>query len=127
MLSIGLKSDETKLVKDYALLPLLLDVLEHDRDILFRSDLKTSELTKVMIERIERAALADLTAARRNMREIGLKVYDNRKTRLGIEVEFMCRGYRHKLSMLWGLIEAEIEERSYSYLGLKIADKGCLS
>ncbi|ETT37868.1 MULTISPECIES: hypothetical protein [Paenibacillus] len=124
MLSIGLKPDESKLVKDYTLLPLLLDVLENDRSVLCQSDLKTSEVTRVMIDRLQTAALADLTAARRSMRENDLKVYQHRKTNLGIEVEFVCRGYHHKLSMLWGLIEAEIEQRSYTYLGLNIADKG---
>lgn len=124
MLSMGLKPDESKLVKDYTLLPLLLDVLENDRSILCRSDLKTSELTHLMIDRLQIAALADLTVARRSMRKNDLKVYQHRKTDLGIEVEFVCRGYHHKLSMLWGLIEAEIEQRSYTYLGLNITDKG---
>lgn len=126
MLSIGLKPDESKLVKDYTLLPLLLDVLEHDREVLCRSDLKTPELTIAMIDHLQNAALEELTEARRSMREIGLKVYENRKTKLGIEIEFICRGYHHKLSILWGLIEAEIEQRSFSYLGLNIEEKGAL-
>jgi hypothetical protein len=124
MLSIGLKPDETQLVKDYILLPLLLDVLEHDRSILCRADLKTLELTNAIIDHLQAAALSDLAQARRKMREYAIKVYEDRKTKLGIEVEFICRGYHHKLSILWGLIEAEIEQRSYTYLGLKIADKG---
>lgn len=127
MFSIGLKPDETKLVKDYTLLPLLLDVLENDRSILSRADLKTPELTNVIIDHLQQAALADLTQVRRNMRDRGLKVYEDRRTKLGIEIEFLCRGYHHNLSMLWGLIEAEIEQRSYNYLGIEMADKGCLS
>lgn len=123
----GLNPNETKLVKDYTLLPLLLDVLEKDREVLCRSNVKTFEVTSVMIDHLQQAALADLTSARRNMRESGLKVYENRKTKRGIEVEFLCRGYHHKLSMLWGLIEAEIEQRSYNYLGLRIEDKWCFS
>ncbi|PJN56094.1 hypothetical protein PAEVO_28170 [Paenibacillus sp. GM2FR] len=125
-MSIGLKPDESKLVKDYILLPLLLDVLEHDRSVLSRADLKSQELTNVIIDRLQAAALSDLAQARRKMREYAIKVYEDRKTKLGIEVEFICRGYHHKLSMLWGLIEAEIEQRSYTYLGLKIEDKGAL-
>lgn len=60
------------------------------------------------------------------MRECAIKVYEDRKTKLGIEVENLCRGYHHKLSILWELIEAEIEQRSYTYLGLKIEEKGAL-
>ncbi|SMF88104.1 hypothetical protein SAMN05661091_4118 [Paenibacillus uliginis N3/975] len=125
MLSIGLEPEETKLVKDYTLIPLLLDVLEKDRAILCVSDLKTSEMTNVIIDHLQAAALGDLAQVRRDMRECGLKVYEERRTKLGIEVEFICRGYHHKLSMLWGLIEAEVIQRSYTYLGLNISDRGC--
>lgn len=65
MLSIGLKPDETQLVKDYILLPLLLDVLEHDRSILCRADLKTPELTNAIIDHLQAAALSDLAQARK--------------------------------------------------------------
>lgn len=124
MLSIGLKPDESKLVKDFILLPLLLDVLENDRGILSVAVLKMPVISNTIIDRLQKAALADLAQVRKNMRERGLKVYEDRKTRLGVEVEFLCRGYHHKLSMLWGLVESEIEQRSYTYLGLDIADKG---
>ena len=126
MSNIGLKPDESKLEKDYILLPLLLDVLENDRGILRAADLKTPVITNAIIDRLQESALADLAQVRKNMRERGLKVYEDRKTRLGVEVEFICRGYHHKLSMLWGLIEAEIEQRSYTYLGLKIENKMAL-
>jgi hypothetical protein len=122
--SIGLKPEESKLVKDYILLPLLLDVVENDRGILSTATLKMPVISNTIIDRLQKAALADLAQVRRNMRERGLKVYEDRKTRLGVEVEFLCRGYHHKLSMLWGLVESEIEQRSYTYLGLDIADKG---
>lgn len=123
MMSIGLKPDESKLVKDFILLPLLLDVVENDRGILSAGALKMPAITNAIIDRLQKAALADLAQVRKNMREHGLKVYEDRRTRLGVEVEFICRGYHHKLSMLWGLIEAEIEQRSFTYLGLDIADK----
>lgn len=110
-MSIGLKPDESKLVKDFILLPLLLDVVENDRGILSSGALKMPAITNAIIDRLQKAALADLAQVRKNMRERGLKVYEDRKTRLGIEVDFLCRGYHHKLSMLWGQIEAEIEQR----------------
>ncbi|MCM3130556.1 hypothetical protein PUW24_00745 (plasmid) [Paenibacillus urinalis] len=119
MLSIGLNSDDIKIVKDYALLPILLDVLEKDWELLCRSDIKTLELTRVMIERLQNAAMSDLTSARKLMREKNLKVYEYRKTNHGVELQYVSKGYHRKLSMLWGLIEAEIEQRSYNYLGFE--------
>lgn len=126
MLNFGLKPEETKLVKDFTLLPLLLDVLEKDRKVLCRSDMKNVELTNVIIDRLQNAAIEDLSEVRKDMRKNDLKIYDNRRTELGVEVDFICRGYHHKLTILWGLIEAEIEKKSYTYLGLNIANKGYL-
>ncbi|MGG4344896.1 hypothetical protein [Paenibacillus lautus] len=123
-MGVGLKPDESKLVKDYILLPLLLDVVENDRGILSAAALKMPAITNALIDRLQKAALADLAQVRKNMRERELKVYEDRKTRLGVEIEFLCRGYHHNLSMLWGLVESEIKQRSYTYLGLDIADKG---
>lgn len=57
MSSIGLKPDESKLVKDYILLPLLLDVLENDRGILSTAALKMPVITNTFIDRIQEAAL----------------------------------------------------------------------
>ncbi|MGV2787753.1 hypothetical protein GNF98_19085, partial [Clostridium perfringens] len=98
------------------MLPLLLDVLENDRGILSAAGLKMPVISNTIIDRLQKAALADLAQVRKNMRERGLKVYEDRKTRLGVEVEFLCRGYHHKLAMLWGRVESEIEQRAYTYL-----------
>ncbi|MGG3278845.1 hypothetical protein [Paenibacillus solani] len=122
-MGVGLKTEELKLVKDYILLPLLLDVVENDRSILSTAALKMPAITNVLVNRLQKAALADLTQVRKNMRDLGLKVYEQKKTHLGVEVEFLFRGYHHNLSMLWGLVDTEIEQKSYTYLGLDIADK----
>ena len=92
MLSIGLKPDETQLVKDYILLPLLLDVLEHDRSILCRADLKTPELTNAMIDHLQANALSDLALARRKMREYAIKVYEDRKQSLALRLNSSAEG-----------------------------------
>ncbi|WP_083676846.1 hypothetical protein [Paenibacillus glucanolyticus] len=105
------------------MLPLLLDVMEKDQGILSAAALKMPVITNTIIKRLQKAALADLSQVRQDMRQRGMKVYEERKTRLGVEVEFLCRGYHHKLSVLWGLVEAEIEQRSYTYLGFDISDK----
>ncbi|MGG3278770.1 hypothetical protein [Paenibacillus solani] len=122
-MGVGLKTEELKLVKDYILLPLLLDVVENDRSILSTATLIMPVISNVLINRLQKAALADLTQVRKNMRDLELKVYEQKKTHLGVEVEFLCRGYHHNLSMLWGLVDTEIEQKSYTYLGLDIADK----
>ncbi|KOP64340.1 hypothetical protein AMS62_03015 [Bacillus sp. FJAT-18019] len=123
-MGVGLKTEELILVKDYILLPLLLDVVENDQSILSTAALKMPVITNVLINRLQTAALADLTQVRKNMRDLGLKVYEQKKTHLGVEVEFLCRGYHHDLSMLWGLVDTEIEQKAYTYLGLDIADTG---
>ena len=48
MSSIGLKPDESKLVKAYILLPLLLDVVENDRGILSAAALKMPAISNAL-------------------------------------------------------------------------------
>ena len=83
LISIGLKPDESKLVKDFILLPLLLDVMEKDQGILSAAALKMPVITNTIIKRLQKAALADLSQVRQDMRRRGMKVYEERKTRLG--------------------------------------------
>lgn len=119
--------EEAEMIKQYVLLPLLLDVLERDRRALAAAPLKMPQVYKGLIGLLQASATADLTRVRRSMREHGMKVFEERRTELGIEVRYLCRGYTYEFSMLWGLMKAEIIERLCSYLGIDITKEGMFS
>lgn len=120
-------TEEADFVKEYMLLPLMLDVLERDRSAMNLANLKMSEVYGGLIGLLQKAATDDLIRVRKSMREHGMKVYEERRTHIGIEARYLCRGYHYEFSMLWGLIRAEIMQRLCCYLGINIAEKGIFS
>ncbi|MNI20872.1 hypothetical protein D3C73_743700 [compost metagenome] len=120
-------TEEADFVKEYMLLPLMLDVLERDRSAMELANLKMSEVYGGLIGLLQKAATDDLSRVRKSMREHGMKVYEERRTNIGIEARYLCRGYHYEFSMLWGLIRAEIMQRLCCYLGIDIAEKGIFS
>ncbi|MGP0585833.1 hypothetical protein [Paenibacillus timonensis] len=116
--------EEAEIIKQYVLLPLLLDALERDRRILASASLKLPQVYKGLIGLLQNAATADLTQVRQSMREHGLKVFEERRTNLGIEARYLCRGYTYEFSMLWGLVKAELISRLYTYLGMNVTKEG---
>lgn len=116
--------EEAEFVKEYLLLPLMLDVLERDRTAMGRAGLKMPEVYDVLVRLLQEAITADLAQARKGMREHGMKVYEERRTSLGLEARYLCRGYHYEFSMLWGLVKAEMLRRFCAYLGIDIAGKG---
>ncbi|MBM6998448.1 hypothetical protein D3C76_64320 [compost metagenome] len=119
--------EEAEIIKQYVLLPLLLDALERDRRILASASLKLPQVYKGLIGLLQNAATADLTQVRQSMREHGLKVFEERRTNLGIEARYLCRGYTYEFSMLWGLVKAELISRLYTYLGMDVTKEGMFS
>ncbi|MGG6310098.1 hypothetical protein [Paenibacillus macerans] len=119
--------EEAEMIKQYVLLPLLLDVLERDRRALAAASLKLPQVYKGLIGLLQAAATADLTRVRKSMREHGMKVFEERRTDLGIEARYLCRGYTYEFSMLWGLVKAELIERLCTYLGIDVTKEGMFS
>lgn len=119
--------EEAELIKQYVLLPLLLDALERDRRALASASLKLPQVYKGLIGLLQNAATADLARVRQSMREHGLKVFEERRTKFGIEARYLCRGYTYEFSMLWGLVKAELISRLCAYLGIDVTKEGMFS
>lgn len=116
--------EEAEFIKESVLLPILLDVLERDRAAILRAELKLPELYGELIEVLQNRVTADLSLVRQGMRKHGMKVYEERRTTLGIEASYLCRGYHYEFSMLWGLVKAEILQRLRRYLKIQPVKEG---
>lgn len=120
-------SEEAQFVKEYILLPLMLDVLERDLHAMNSANLKMPEVYKGLIGLLQKKATDDLSQVRKKMREHGMKVYEERRTSIGVEARYLCRGYHYDFSMLWGLIKAEMMQRLCCYLSIDMGEKGIFS
>ncbi|MEI7027487.1 hypothetical protein [Paenibacillus sp. y28] len=111
-------AEDMQLVKDYLLLPVLLEVLERDMSILQTLKLKMPAPYVRTLRGVQDQVTSDLASVRTRLRQRGVKVYEERRTAAGIEAMYLCRGYHYPFSMLWSLIKAEVEQRLNRYLGL---------
>lgn len=109
-------TDEPSLVKSYVLLPILLDVLERDIATLTIVGLKLPAVYVACLQSVQDEIMVELTKLRQQMRQRGIKVYEQKRTKQALEVHYLCRGYHHHFSMLWTVVKPEIERRLSSLM-----------
>jgi len=108
------------LVKQYILLPLALDVIDHDVRYMQISPLKMTNVYIKNLEQVQRQVHEDLVRVRKQMRAHGLKVYEEKKSKMSIDVKYICRGYHHNFGMLWSLVKSDIEELLAGYMNVNL-------
>lgn len=108
--------EETKLLRDYFLLPLVMAVFERDRKAIEASQVKFKTPYLQLLDRCFDQAQADHVAVKRAMRVAGLKVIGEERGELDLRAQYMYRGYHHEATYLWALLGAECEERMKGYL-----------
>jgi len=109
-------TDEPDLVKSYVLLPILMDVLERDIATLAIVSLKLPIVYITCLQRAQNAILAELTTLRGQLRNKGIKVYQQERTKQALEVRYLCRGYHHQFTMLWTVVKPEIERKLSEFM-----------
>lgn len=102
--------EDLQLVKEYILLPILLDVLERDIKTLGTVKLKMDVIYVKVLRSAQDLITSDVTMIRKKMRGRGIKVYEQQRTESCIEAHYLCRGYHHRFSMLWGLVKAQLHK-----------------
>lgn len=116
-------AEELQYVKQSIMLPIVLDVLERDIHMLDTVPLKMPAIYIQMLRGVQQLATIDLAKLRRELRIRGIKIYEQRRTTIGIEAAYLCRGYHHHFSMIWDVVRAEVEEALQAYLKIHIANK----
>ncbi|OPA77483.1 hypothetical protein BVG16_13595 [Paenibacillus selenitireducens] len=108
------------LVKQYILLPMILDVLERDMNTMKMAPLKMATVYVKNLEHIQSLIHDDLIRLRKQMRSHGLKVYEEKRTSINVEIQYICRGYHHTFAMLWTLVKADIERYLSEYFNVDL-------
>ncbi|GIP20308.1 hypothetical protein [Paenibacillus sp. J22TS3] len=110
--------EEADWVKEHVLLPLILDLMERDLRLISSdaSPFKLPELYADVLRKLQARITRELAQIRQQMRQHGIKVYEQHRTRAGLEAKYLCRGYQYEFSMLWGFAKAEIDRRVIFYL-----------
>jgi hypothetical protein len=106
-----ISEEELILVKEYVLLPVILDVLERDIGKMKIADLKVPIIYIGNLKQTQDAVTRELYIIRQELRKRGIKVYEREQTANGIKASYVCRGYRHELSFLPALIRTTVIEK----------------
>jgi hypothetical protein len=106
---------ELELVKRFVLLGVTMRILNHDIRIVGASSAKLPRLYESMLRALQDRVLLELAALRRQFRESGIRILEQRQSEDGMTARYVCRGYEHSFSMLWPFIRAESERLLKAY------------
>ncbi|KIL36381.1 hypothetical protein SD71_07830 [Cohnella kolymensis] len=116
----NIDKEEMAWVKDFLILPVMLDYLEKDIATIEKSGLNTDIVLIQELKGVQSEALNEHILIKRKLKERGIKVYAQRHTARGLDAEYLCRGYKHTLLLLWGKVRTEVLERTSRYAGVKL-------
>lgn len=101
--------EDVQLIKEFTLLPILLDMLVRDSEELkVYKDKTIYSHVLFYLKEVENAIYNELQNIKNIMKKRDIKVLSTSTTALGINVEYKVRGYIHHFTMLRSLIKAEL-------------------
>ncbi|MBU7319523.1 hypothetical protein [Paenibacillus oleatilyticus] len=101
--------EDIQIIKDYTLLPVLLDMLARDIDELqIYKDRIVYNHVIFYLKEIEKTIYSELLSLKNRMRKENIKILVTEMNASGIEVEYKVRGYIHHFKMLRSLVKAEL-------------------
>ncbi|WP_055107625.1 hypothetical protein [Paenibacillus ihumii] len=105
-----IKTDkDLQIIKEYTLLPVLLDMLARDiEELSLYQNKLIYNLVIFHLKKIESSIHLELKTLRSQMRQRGIQVLNTTMNALGVEVEYKVRGYIHHFKMLRSLVKAEL-------------------
>ncbi|OXL83197.1 hypothetical protein BCV73_08975 [Paenibacillus sp. SSG-1] len=109
------------LVKRYLVTQMVLTAFDRDKGNIQNSGFfKTPSLYTDLIDKAIDEAIKEITSVRKAFKNRGIKVYEERKTKLGVSAKFLCRGYHEPMEMRWAFITAEATVLMRLFLGLDV-------
>ncbi|MBE1441214.1 hypothetical protein [Paenibacillus sp. OAS669] len=101
--------EDIQIIKEYTLLPILLDMLARDiEELNLYKDKIVYNHVIFYLREVESSIYPELQALKNRMRERSIKVLHTEMNTLGIDVEYKVRGYIHHFKMLRSLVKAEL-------------------
>ncbi|GKS12916.1 hypothetical protein YDYSY3_39160 [Paenibacillus chitinolyticus] len=101
--------EETRLVKEFTLYPILLDMLARDtEDLKIFSDKIVYHHILLYLQDIENLIHAEIHTIRLTMKKRDIKILNTNRTVAGVEVDYLVRGYVRHFNMLRSMIKADL-------------------
>lgn len=115
--SISQSEHELQLIKNYLLLPIVLDMLQDNiRYLSMSSMLKFRSIYENYTQSIMDRITADLVEIRRELRKANIKIYEEEQSGGCLSCKYICRGYQSEFTMLREHVRADISVMMRKYL-----------
>lgn len=109
--------EEIELIRDYCLMPLLLDLVEKNKKDMEFTDHTLKPLYIKAADALWKRIHADLYEIRKELKRIGCKVNKlDRYDPAAIHFEFRLRGYREEFGIMKMLVKSEMSMRLGNYI-----------
>lgn len=115
----AITSEDRHYVKRYMIITLVIAAFDRDSRYI-QQQLKTPGPYVDIIKLATENAWVDLRDIKKHFWLKGMKVYEEKRTPLGIMVKFKCRGFESSLELLWEFVAAEASILMRKYLGLDV-------
>jgi hypothetical protein len=119
-----LSKEELRMVKEAVIFPVMLDVIQSDMEKVSGVGIRLDLLIIASLKQVQVQLFKDHHTLKVELRQRGIKIITDRRTALGIEAEYLCRGYQHQLSLLWGVVRTEILQKASDSLNISLTDEG---
>ncbi|MFD1176193.1 hypothetical protein ACFQ3W_07765 [Paenibacillus puldeungensis] len=101
--------EDFQIIKEYTLLPILLDMLARDvQELKIYKDRIVFNHVLFYLRDVENSIYSELQSIKSTMKKRNIKVLKIDTNALGINVEYKVRGYIHHFTMLRSLVKAEL-------------------
>jgi len=108
--------EDSQLVYELMLLPIVLTVLTRDLHTIEKSPLRMKKIYHDLLVKAIDSVHADMVKVKRELRKKGIKIYEEFRNDLGITCKYVCRGWHSEAMLIWSLVKIEVETRIRRYL-----------
>jgi hypothetical protein len=117
-----LKQEELRMVKEAILIPVMLDYLQSDIEAANLAGFKLDLILIRTLQKVQDDIINEHYVLKRELRARGIKLLPERRSRMGVEANYLCRGYEHHMTLLWGTVRTEALKKASEYTGVKLTD-----
>lgn len=109
-------AEELTLIREYALLPLILSIVETNLRSIENTTYSLRKLYMKAAQSLLELIHSDLVRVRKTLKERDIKVYEEERIDNTIQFRFLCRGYEDRFTMVRDVVRAEASVRIAKYI-----------
>jgi Icc-related predicted phosphoesterase len=115
--------EELRLIRNYALLPIMLSIVENNYRNIETSSYALKKLYMTATQALLNLIHADLTQVRKTLKERKIKVHEEERIDGAIGYRFVCRGYEDSFAITRDVVRAEISVKIAEYISVLFRQK----